>query len=33
MLMLYLDDKNTSKLLIILILLIYDNVFFLTDER
>ena len=31
MLMLYLDDKNTSKLIIV-ILLIYDNVFFLTEE-
>ena len=32
MLMLYLDGKNTSKLLNIVILFIYDQVF-LTDER
>ena len=33
MLMLYLDGKNTSKLQNIVILFIYDHVFFLTDER
>ena len=32
MLMLYLDGKNTSKWLNIVILLIYDDVFFLTYE-
>ena len=33
MLKLYLDGKNTSKLLNIVNLLIYDHIFFLTDER
>ena len=33
MLMLYLDGKNTSKLLNIVMLFIYDQVFFLTDEK
>ena len=31
MLKLYLDGKNTSKLLNIVMLFIYDQVFFLTD--
>ena len=33
MLTLYLYGKNTSKLLNIVILFIYDQVLFLTDER
>ena len=33
MLMLYLDGKNTCKLLNIVMLLIYDHVFFLTDNN
>ena len=33
MLKLYLDGKNTSKLLNIVMLFIYDQVFFLTDEK
>ena len=33
MLMLYLDSKNTSKLLNIVMLFIYDHVFFLTDNN
>ena len=33
MLKLYLDGKNTSKLLNIVMLFIYDQVFLLTDEK
>ena len=33
MLMLYLDGKNTSKLLNIVMLFIFDHVFFLTDNN
>ena len=33
MLMLYLDSKNISKLLNIVMLFIYDHVFFLTDNN
>ena len=33
MLKLYLDGKNTSKLLNIVMLFIYDQVSFLTDEK